>query len=429
MTQVNKLAETVPKPFYSAPDQNILKNLLPECEDSFFWQNFKKAAPIMFCVAIEGDEGLKQMRDMSFIEELLKTKSILTLLNEKLESNAAEIDIIEYSIATKMLEHKLAILTSLNVSVDGDGDEKASFNIIGTDKSIIINKEKLREAITIQDKPVNEKMASSEEAKQPELKQISIDLPEEEFLTQAAAEIGELKKTSKKTLEKESFIKVFKYMGDFNKMKTRDLKKAAQDKRCAAFNDDAKTYMEALKSGVQEEEKAFETSSRIMFDKLCITQECFERTQQDLMNDPYVSMQLFNLGITMEQPSIPAPDNLNAQRTVELVKESNEFAFEKFKKEFMSAMAEDPMMVPIMISCIAHDWVCINHKYSEEEFKAALFQHKIYENPEISNLMQQKQMELMMLAAQNNPMMMQQLQMMGGGGAPGMGGGMPGMGF
>jgi len=59
LEQVNKLAETVPKPFYSAPDANILKNLLPECEDSFFWQNFKKAAPIMFCVAIEGDEGLK----------------------------------------------------------------------------------------------------------------------------------------------------------------------------------------------------------------------------------------------------------------------------------------------------------------------------------------------------------------------------------
>lgn len=178
---------------------------------------------------------------------------------------------------------------------------------------------------------------------------------------------------------------------------------------------------------MQEEEKAFESSSRIMFDKLCISQECFERTQQELMNDPYVSMQLFNLGITMEQPSIPAPDDLTSERTVDLVKESNEYAFEKFKKEFMSAMAEDPMMVPIMISCIAHDWVNIKHKYTEEQFKAALFQHKIYENPEISNLMQAKQMELMMLAAQNNPMMMQQLAAMGGGG---MGGGLPpGMNF
>ena len=118
-------------------------------------------------------------------------------------------------------------------------------------------------------------------------------------------------------------------------------------------------------------------------------------------------MQLFNLGITMEQPSIGPPDDLTSDRTIELVKASNEFAFEKFKKDFMSCMAEDPMMVPIMISCIAHDWVSINHKYTEEQFKAALFQHKIYENPEISNLMQQKQMELMMMAAQQNPMMMQ----------------------
>jgi len=58
----------------------------------------------MFCVSVEMDNNLRQMRDMSFIEELLKTKSILTLLNNKLTEGAADIDIIEYSIATKMLE-------------------------------------------------------------------------------------------------------------------------------------------------------------------------------------------------------------------------------------------------------------------------------------------------------------------------------------
>jgi len=36
-TACNVLAETVPKPFYSAPDSGILKNLLAECEDSYFW--------------------------------------------------------------------------------------------------------------------------------------------------------------------------------------------------------------------------------------------------------------------------------------------------------------------------------------------------------------------------------------------------------
>ena len=56
LSQVNKLCETTPTPAYAAaPDPSILKNLLPECEDSDFWQNFKKAAPIMFCLAIEED--------------------------------------------------------------------------------------------------------------------------------------------------------------------------------------------------------------------------------------------------------------------------------------------------------------------------------------------------------------------------------------
>lgn len=60
LEQVNKLTETTPTPNYAAaPDPNILKALLPECEDSDFWQNFKKAAPIMFCVSIEEDQNLK----------------------------------------------------------------------------------------------------------------------------------------------------------------------------------------------------------------------------------------------------------------------------------------------------------------------------------------------------------------------------------
>lgn len=134
------------------------------------------------------------MRDMSFIEELLKTKATLTLLNEKIDSGAADIDVVEYSIAVKMLENKLAVLTALNVSVDGDGDEKASFNLIGTNKSIVIDKAKLREAITIQDKPVVERMATAEDNKTPDLPNIQ-NTNEEEFLEKAIEIIGPLKKT------------------------------------------------------------------------------------------------------------------------------------------------------------------------------------------------------------------------------------------
>lgn len=95
-------------PSYTAvPDMNVLKDLLNECEDSDFWQNFKKAAPIIFCTAIESDQNLRQVRDMSFIEEILKTRSILRIMNDKIEKGDADVDIVEYSLATKMLESKL----------------------------------------------------------------------------------------------------------------------------------------------------------------------------------------------------------------------------------------------------------------------------------------------------------------------------------
>merc|ERR1719326_1877528 len=84
------------------------------------------------------------------------------------------------------------------------------------------------------------------------------------------------------------------------------------------------------------------------------------------------------------------------------------------------------MMMPVLISAIAHDWVLINHGFTEEDFKAALFHYKIYENPEVAQHMQQKQMELMMLVQQQNPMMGMG---MGGPGGPGAGGMPPGMGM
>ena len=84
-----------------------MANLLNECEDSEFWQNFKKAAPIFFCTAIEHDINLKQIRDMSFIEELLKTKSLMRMMKDKVEKGDADVDIVEYALATRTLESKI----------------------------------------------------------------------------------------------------------------------------------------------------------------------------------------------------------------------------------------------------------------------------------------------------------------------------------
>ena len=128
-------------------------------------------------------------------------------------------------------------------------------------------------------------------------------LTEEQYLDKAVELIGPIKKTPQKTLHKDSFIKIFKYTGDFAKMKAKDSKAKAQELRCAQFGKDWKKYLEALKETVAEEEKAYESSSQLIFERLSISPEFFERSQQELMNDPYVSMELFSLGINMEQPA------------------------------------------------------------------------------------------------------------------------------
>jgi hypothetical protein len=132
------------------------------------------------------------------------------------------------------------VLTSLNVSVDGDGDEKVSFNIFGSGKSIIIDKAKLREAITIQDSAVVERQATADDNRTNLPVILTEGISEEEFLEKAIEAIGTVKKTNRKTLEKDSFIKIFKYTGDFAKLKNKEMKKNAQTKRLSFYKTDPK---------------------------------------------------------------------------------------------------------------------------------------------------------------------------------------------
>jgi hypothetical protein len=73
---------------------------------------------------------------MSFMEELLKVRSMMALMATKLGKGEANIDVIEYSMATQMLENKLAVLKALNTTVEGDNEEKLTFNVQGTNKAV-----------------------------------------------------------------------------------------------------------------------------------------------------------------------------------------------------------------------------------------------------------------------------------------------------
>ena len=68
----------------------------------------------------------------------------------------------------------------------------------------------------------------------------------------------------------------------------------------------------------------------------------------------------------MEQPAGSAPADLAREKVIELVMASNDYAFDLFKKEYTDVMTKDPMIMPVLISAIAHDWVFKNHNWTEE---------------------------------------------------------------
>jgi hypothetical protein len=57
LEDVESLLKQTSLPNYPVPSQpEVLNNLLKECEDSAFWFNFKKAAPILFCMSVEAEQ-------------------------------------------------------------------------------------------------------------------------------------------------------------------------------------------------------------------------------------------------------------------------------------------------------------------------------------------------------------------------------------
>lgn len=126
-----------------------------------------------------------------------------------------------------MLENKLSVLKALNTTVEGDSEEKLTFNVQGTNKAVQIDLVKLKEAIKFIDGNVDEKQASAEDH-MTKIEDIDFtNTTEEEFVNKVAVAIGEVKKTENKTLTKDSFIKIFKYTGDFAKLRSKDIKKKA----------------------------------------------------------------------------------------------------------------------------------------------------------------------------------------------------------
>ena len=222
MEGIGQLYENTPKPTYGpAPDPSILDDLESNCGDSPYWQNFNKAAPIVFGIIAECDAGLKAMRDVSFIEEVIKVKDRLTLINEQLaKEDSPKIDIVEYSVVIAKLEHKMEILRALSLSNNAESESTFSFNLLGMNKHIKVDKAKLREAITVGENNIEER--ESFPSGKVECEEIPLSgIEEPEFLERVCSHVTDLELVGGKAtgiLSQDSFIKIFKYTNDLARL-------------------------------------------------------------------------------------------------------------------------------------------------------------------------------------------------------------------
>ena len=120
---------------------------------------------MVFCQMVEDNLEMKKVRDLSFMDELIKVRKLTSIMNNNLSAapSADSVDIFEYSQAAEILSGKLDVLYSLNTTMEGDDEDSFTFNVQGTTKAVKINVKKLRESITFLDEQVKERQACADE--------------------------------------------------------------------------------------------------------------------------------------------------------------------------------------------------------------------------------------------------------------------------
>lgn len=398
----------------AVPDHDIFENLEEETSETAFWSNFKEVAPILLCYITDKDKAVSAARDHSVSTELLKSKSILEQLRARIEKPEGEkVDIYDFTLALKTLEEKVRILRALkNPSSD---PTNVSYRVKGSNFNMKVDVEKLREAITFEPVPEGEEVKVDTE-KQAEFE---LEGEEAEFLAKLVSE-KEIERTERGTLTKDSLVLVMKCISDLAKFKSKEIMQKAQDERMKSYKKDEDAYLRTVGETLEKEEQNYNFCSTAVLSKLKISPDTFMRSEAEIMSNPMVQMEMLQKGLENEAPSTEVPEELTREKTKILVKESNDAGFEYFKKKITIQRIGDPMMTPVIISCLSHDYILQNYEYPEEVFKAAMFKHKLFEDPEIAMHMQKKQMELFGIPPGFGGMP--------GGGMPGMPGGMPGMG-
>jgi len=95
---------------------------------------------------------------------MVKTRKIIDLMLSRLDGLDTNIDVIQYSMTVNLLEKKMRILKNLNKIVEAEsGEKELTLPVNGTNKSVKIDMDKLKESITFLDAAVDERQASAED--------------------------------------------------------------------------------------------------------------------------------------------------------------------------------------------------------------------------------------------------------------------------
>jgi hypothetical protein len=396
------LTEGTPFASIGAFEENILSNLEERTKENPFWENYRVLSSILFCFAGDKDPQVSQERDHCVTGQILKTLTVLNILTPKIKSGvASQFDLFEYTHAIKTLEDKIDIAEALKAP---SGDAKTMrLRIKGTNKVLKVDIDKLHDALQFSNTDGTPELKAKNE---------EIELTEEESKDlEAMLEGVELKTNPKGGLDKESMFKVMRLIGNFSKKKNLVIQNESQVKRLEFYMKDDPQYLQEIRRTLSMEEESISKCTHLVLNRLKVNKDQFRKTEREYMMDPILQMELLETKDEGEGMGV-FPEDLTKQRTIELIKESNDASLIKFKDFHYVIVQIDPMLIPIVISCLSHDFITQKYQYTEGAFKAAMYEHKVFEDVDLMAYMQMKQFEMMSMAG----------GMGGMGGMPPMGG-------
>lgn len=75
------------------------------------------------------------------------------------------------------------------------------------------------------------------------------------------------------------------------------------------------------------------------------------------MLDPILQQELMESKEEEGKDLIEIPEELTKEKVIELIKEANDYAIEKFKQQSFYILQQGPMFIPVAISCYSHDYI------------------------------------------------------------------------